>query len=304
MEQDKRNLPVRSAYEIKKEIAAAKKRGTVYLELIGGETTIRPDFPDIVAFAKRVGFQTIMIATNGRMLSYKPIAEKLIDAGLNSVVFSIHGHRSEIHDYLTQVPGSFEQLKKGLLNLRRIIKQKQINFHLGSNTTIVKQNYRYLPQIGKFILSHGIADSEFIFVDCNEGGAKRHFEELVPKISEAAPYIRKCLDLGKKTDVLHWDIRYVPLCYFPDHLDRISELHEIRIFNTEHIAQDFVDLDALESRRKWARKKTLRCDGCALYNNCEGIWIEYLRHFGDTELSPVKKISSRQKKMLGLQSNH
>ncbi|HOF50468.1 MAG TPA: radical SAM protein [Candidatus Colwellbacteria bacterium] len=298
MEQDKRNLPIRTAVEVKKEIAAAKKRGSTYLELIGGETTIRPDFTDIVGFAKKVGFKTIMIATNGRMFSYEPVAESLIEAGINSVVFSIHGHTAKIHDYLTQVPGSFDQLRKGLTNIRSIIKRKNLKMHLGSNTTVVKQNFRYLPQIGKFILDQGIKDSEFIFVDCNEGGARRYFEALVPKISEAAPHIRKCLDIGNKAGAVHWDIRYVPLCHFPDHLDRISELHEINIFNTEHIAQDFVDFDALESRKKWARKKTLRCKGCALYNSCEGIWVEYLKRYGDEELSPIKHISPRQKKML------
>jgi hypothetical protein len=87
----------------------------------------------------------------------------------------------------------------------------------------------------------------------------------------------------------------VPLCYFPDHLNQISELHETKTFSTEHIAQDFVDFDALESRKKWGRNKTLRCDGCALYNACEGIWVEYLKCYGDQELSPVKEISVDQK---------
>ncbi len=287
MEQDKRNLPVRTTEEVKREIVSARQRGATYLELIGGETTIRPDLPEIIRFAKRKNFQTIMIATNGRMFSYRPVAEKVIKAGLNSIVFSIHGPNAKVHDYLTQSPGSFRQLEKGIKNAREIIRREKIKMHFGSNTTIVKQNYKLLPEIGEYILRQGIRNSEFIFVDCNEGGARRYFDRLVPKISDAAPYINKCLEIGRRENICHWHIRYVPLCYFLGNLDRISELQEVKTFRTEHIAQDFINFNPLESRQKVGRRKTLRCKGCALYNNCEGIWVEYLRRLGDNELRSI-----------------
>lgn len=287
MEANKRDLPGRTTLEIEKEIAGARKRGADYLELIGGEMTIRPDIVRLISFAKSLGFPTIMIATNGRMLSYQNFAKKILEAGINSIVFSIHGHTPELHDWLTQVPGSYAQLKKGVENVQRISKKLGLNIHLGSNTCIVRQNYKFLPRIGEYIRSLGIGDAEFIFVDCNEGGARDHFDQLVPKISEIADYVHQCLDIGKRDHLPHWDIRYVPLCYFQDYLDQVSELKEVEIFHTEHIAPDFYDPYAEENRANIGRAKTEKCRNCRLFDKCEGIWKEYLKHYEDQELKPV-----------------
>jgi len=281
---DKTNIQGRTTYEIKQEMIGAKNRGSTYLEIIGGETTIRSDIIELISFAKSLGFKTIMMATNGRMYSYKEFAQKIIKAGLNSIVFSIHGHNAKLHDSLTQVKGSFEQLKKGIKNIREAGLED-----IGSNTTIVKQNYKKLPEIGKLIYDLGIRNSEFIFVDPTYGAAYDNFNKLVPKISEVAPYIHKCLDIGKKYKIAHWHVRYVPLCYFTNYLDQVSELKEVKVFKTEHIAPDFYNPNAERGRRDIGRSKTERCKGCLLYNKCEGIWKEYLKHYGDKELNKITK---------------
>jgi len=286
---DKRNIPSPSSVEIKQQILSAKQRGSNYLELIGGEPTIRPDIINFIKLAKELNFDTIMIATNGRMLSYEKFAREILKAGLNSIVFSIHGYNAELHDSLTQVPGSFGQLEQGVKNVKKIIQELNLKVSLGSNTTIVKQNYKYLPQIGEYIRKLGLHNAEFIFVDPTYGGAYNDFDRLVPKISEIAPYVHKCLDIGKKFKIPHWDIRYVPLCYFQDYLNQISELQEVKIYsNTEHIAPDFYDSNAVKNRKEIGRFKPEKCRGCKLYNLCEGVWKEYLKHYGDEELRPVK----------------
>ena len=295
---DKRNLPQKTSFQIKKEMIGARARGSTYLELIGGETTIRPDIIELVRFAKNLGFTTIAMATNGRMYSLKGFAKKILQAGLNSIIFSIHGHTAKLHDSLTQVPGSFEQLKKGVENVREIIRELNLQVHIGSNTCVMKKNYRYLPQIGKYIRSLGIDNSEFIFVDPTYGAAFDFFDKIVPKISQVAPFAHKLLDIGKKEQLPHWHIRYVPLCYFQDYLGQISELQEVQTFHTEHLAPDFYNPNAEEGRKKIGRAKTKRCQGCKLYNWCEGIWKVYLKHYGDKELKPVKHLTEEQIKAL------
>jgi len=281
---NKRNsIPEKTTLQIKKEMVEAKNSGTSYLELVGGEMSIRPDIIELIKFAKVLGFETIMMSTNGRMYAYEDFAKKVIEAGLNSLVFSIHGHNAKLHDFLTQVSGSFKQLKKGVENVRKAGLK-----NIGSNTTIVKQNYKNIARIGQLIYDLGIRNSEFIFVDPSYGAAHDEFFKFVPKISEAAPYIHKCLALGKKHNIPHWAIRYVPLCYFTDYLNQISELQEVEIFHTEHLAPDFENRDVEGSRKIVGRAKTKRCKGCKLYNKCEGIWKEYLKRYGDKELHPIK----------------
>jgi MoaA/NifB/PqqE/SkfB family radical SAM enzyme len=270
--------------QIKEEIIGAKTRGTNYLELIGGETTIRKDFLEILQFAKKLEFKTISITTNGRAFCYPEYAKKILEAGLSSIVFSIHGHNAALHDALTQVPGSFEQLMKGIQNVQKLGFK-----NIGSNTTIVKKNYKHLEEIGEFIYKLGIRNSEFISVDPNQGGAFVDFKKMVPRISESAPYIRKCLKIGKERKIPHWHIRYVPLCFFEDYLEQISELQEVEKFETEHIAPDFVNLDVEKSRVQIGRTKASRCKDCELDDICEGIWTKYVEEFGSDELSPILK---------------
>jgi len=298
MEANKRDLPMRTTLEIEQEMVGARQRGTDYIELIGGEMTIRPDIVRLIKSAKKLGFSTIMMSTNGRMYSYPELTEAILKAGLNSFVFSIHGHTKELHDWLTRVPGSFDQLKHGVKNVQRISKKLGLNINIGSNTTIVKQNYRFLPQIGEYIRRLGIGNSEFIFVDCNEGGAYDHFYEFVPKISKIADYVHKCLDIGKRDRLKHWHVRYVPLCYIQDYLGQISELQDVAIFHTEHIAPDFYNPNVEEGRRLVGRTKTRKCKSCKLYAQCEGIWKVYLEGYGDKELKPVKSLTAQQLKIL------
>jgi len=66
---DKRDIPGGNTSEIKKEMQGAKARGSTYLEIIGGESTIRPDIIELISFARDLGFKTIMMSTNGRMYS-------------------------------------------------------------------------------------------------------------------------------------------------------------------------------------------------------------------------------------------
>lgn len=281
-EKDRKND--RPLAEIKESIMEAKVAGTTYLEFIGGETTIRPDFLEILKFAKQFEFETISITTNGRALYYAEYAKEILDAGLTSIVFSIHGHNAKLHDSLTQVPGSFEQLLNAIENI------KKLGFkNIGSNTTVVKKNYKDLEKIGKFIYALGIRNSEFIFVDPNQGGASLDLKKMVPRISKAAPYIRKCLEIGRRNKIPHWHIRYVPLCFFEDFLDQISEIQEVESFKTQHIGPDFVNLDVENSRSQIGRTKGSQCKKCKLNNICEGIWKKYVDEFGDKELLPISE---------------
>jgi MoaA/NifB/PqqE/SkfB family radical SAM enzyme len=281
---DKRDLPQKSTAELLRETARARARGAEVLEIIGGEATIRPDFARLVAAAKKLGIPQVSCATNGRVFADKAAARKIAASGIDSLIFSVHGPDARVHDALTRAPGSFAQLRKGLENLR------ELGFpNICGNTTVVKQNMAALPRLAAFYVKRGIRNVEYIFVDPNYGGAKNDFMRLVPRISAAAPHMRRALQLGRRAGFAQWKARYVPLCHFEGFLDQISEINERRVFLTEHWAPDFVNEDAGASRAEVARRRTGRCRGCALYAACEGLWTEYLKRYGDAELKPVKK---------------
>lgn len=279
---NKRDLPDKSTRQIVEEMAAAKRAGVEYLELIGGETTVRGDFLPIVRTAKKLGFKDIVVVTNGRMLSYPEFAKQTVAAGVTDLVFSIHGHDAKLHDDLTYAPGSFDDLLKGIENVR-----KEGLERIFGNCTVIKQNMKHLPDIARLFLRLDIHHVEFIFVDPTYGGAYTNFDGLVPRISEAAPFMREALDVGRAGGTRDFVARYVPLCHFPDHLDQISEIREVNTFRTRHWAPDFKNDDVGAGRVMAGRVKPELCKGCSLYDRCEGMWKEYLRRNGDAELKPL-----------------
>jgi MoaA/NifB/PqqE/SkfB family radical SAM enzyme len=284
---NKRDLPDKSTQQIITEMVQARGKGVEYLELIGGETTVRGDFLPIIRTAKKLGFKDIVVVTNGRMLSYPDFAKQTVEAGVSDLIFSIHGHNAKLHDELTAAKGAFDELVKGIENVRALGFER-----IFANCTVVKQNMKHLPAIGKLFTELNIHHAEFIFVDSTYGGAYTNFKGLVPKISEAAPYMRELLDVGRAWGTRDWCVRYVPLCYFTDYLDQISEIREIELFRTRHWAPDFKNEDVGPSRKVAGRRKTERCTGCSLYDSCEGLWKEYIRQYGDEELTPVVKLNA------------
>lgn len=292
--EDKRqNIEDQTTEEIKKEMIQYRKNGSEYVEFVGGEPTIRKELIELIAFAKKIGFKTIMFATNGRMLSNKIFAKKVIDSGITHIVFSIHGHNSQIHDELTQVPGSFNQLMQGLENVRQLGLKD-----IGSNTTIVKQNYKNLIDIGNLIYSKGIRNSEFIFVDPTRGGPKNNFDSIVPTYEEVSPFVNNLLSFGKEKNIPHWHVRYYPLCFIKKEFhDMVSETKEKETFKTEHIARDFINTNVEKNRELIGRTKIKKCNGCEFYNICEGYWKEYeiKRPYKDkSDLGDIRKLEEKE----------
>ena len=281
---NKRDLPDKSTRTIVEEMVQAKAAGVEYLEMIGGEATIRRDFIPLVRVAKKLGFKDVVVVTNGRMFASPEFAKATVEAGVTDLVFSIHGPDAKLHDELTYVPGAFDELIAGVANVRKAGLAR-----IFGNCTVIKQNMKRLPEIAALFLKLGIHHVEFIFVDPTYGGAYTNFQGLVPRISEAAPYMREALDVGRRGGTRDFMARYVPLCHFTDYLDQVSEIREVATFRTRHWAPDFKNDDVSAGRVIAGREKTERCAGCSLYDRCEGIWKEYVRRYDDLELAPVKE---------------
>lgn len=290
---DKRALPERSTAELLREIYAAKNAGADILEIIGGESAMRRDFRILVSAAKKIGIAEVICATNGRVFADRDYVRSVIEAGLDSIIFSLHGADANTHDFLTESPGSFKEIVCGIENFiaagfKRIY----------GNTTVVKQNLRQLPAIAEMYAGWHFTNTEFIFVDPTYGGAHNHFEELVPRISDAAPFMRAAVDIGAAAGLTQWKVRYVPLCYFKEHLGHISEINERQLYVSEHWAQDFCNEDSIGSRAEISRRKGKKCSECSLSEICEGLWKVYMDHYGEDEMRPVssaelKELSNR-----------
>lgn len=79
--------------------------GVPTVDFIGGEPTMHPELPAMIAMARARGFERVFICTNGMRLLRPGYLDELIDAGLSGVRYSFHDHRPEVANALADVPG-------------------------------------------------------------------------------------------------------------------------------------------------------------------------------------------------------
>lgn len=285
-----RVLPI-STEEAKEKIKIGFEAGCNFLDILGGEPTIRKDLIDLINYAKRLGYEQIAITTNGQMLSYYDYAKKLVEAGLNHIIFSIHSNNPEIHDFLTSNKGSWERAINGLKNIMKL-KDEGYEIYVGNNTVITKYNYDHMDKILEFLANLGINGQDFIFPH-PRGRAYVYFDEIVPSLSEIFPYIRKTIGKYKKIkekykNIKHFAFRYVPLCYLYPDIGLSSEYKAIKLnFFEKHVGPEFEDWNVEEGRKLVGKRKSEACNLCILNQVCEGIWLEYAEERGLGELYPI-----------------
>jgi len=115
----------------------------------GGEPLLRNDLEELVSGAKNIGLRVNLI-TNGTLLAGNDRAERLHKAGLNSAQVSLEGPTAEIHDNLTEIPGSFEKTMSGISSL------KKAGIHVHTNTTINSKNSNHLVDIVRTVSKLGM----------------------------------------------------------------------------------------------------------------------------------------------------
>lgn len=121
--------------------------GTLILTLSGGEALLRKDFEAIYrhAHARKFG---IRLFTNGTMLTdgqldmianYKPL----------DVQISLYGHTAELHDGITQLPGSFDRTIQAIKNIIAL------EIPVYAKASWMQQNVEYYTEIRDFATSLG-----------------------------------------------------------------------------------------------------------------------------------------------------
>lgn len=272
----KRNINS-STQDLLKTIYQAKKEGFKYLGIGGGEPTIRDDLKTLISYAKQLKFEIVRIETNGILLSYPNYCKELAEAGLDFVKISVHGHKPEIHDSLTKFPGSFNLIMKAIDNLQKLKLRVEIN------TVINKINYKYYPQFINFFAQKGIG-SFIIIYPTYIGQMAKNWREVGVSMKEMAPYLKKALDLADKLEIDKALIFNIPPCCLPGYEKKMVEFSPFRTkVEGPNATVESVDFD-----RKKIKKKIRKCHQCKYFNNCEGIFLDYLKIFGTKEFKPIR----------------
>jgi MoaA/NifB/PqqE/SkfB family radical SAM enzyme len=278
----KRRFGNRTTQAIQADLAAARRNGCEGVVFTGGESSIRDDIIELVSAAKKEGFTTIQLQTNARMLAYPQFCRQLIDAGVNEFAPALHGHTPALHDYLTRAPGSFQQTVQAIRNLHT---QRQ---HIITNTVVVKPNMKHLPAIADLLISLRVDQFQFAFVHA-VGNASENYDELMPRVSEAVPFIKRGLQKGIDHG-LKVMAEAMPLCTMSGYEQYCSEF-----FIPQTEIRDVASYDPSydKTRKTEGKVKFPSCRTCVHDTSCEGPWKEYPERMGSDEFRPVTHDAGR-----------
>ncbi len=118
--------------QIKKEIDFAERAG-IYVTLCGGEPAMHPKFFEILEYANQKGVK-VKLVTNGRMFSYMSFARRVFES-VNRFEISVFGLLFE-HNNITKVPGSYEQMQKGVKTILSLNGRISFEFILNGDSVV------------------------------------------------------------------------------------------------------------------------------------------------------------------------
>jgi MoaA/NifB/PqqE/SkfB family radical SAM enzyme len=260
--------------QVKEDIDRAVKENPKEINFTGGEPTIRRDIFELIEYVKSKGLKERRVTTNGRLFSYENFTHKIVDNGLTGAIFSIHAPNAELHDYLTQVRGSFEQAIKGLENLR------EFSSEIDVNVLINTKNYKSLPELAEFLIDKYDIRAMCLIFPTIDGNLLKNLY-LVPTYNEIKKYLHKTIDVIKDRGKTGWTLN-MPICFFEGYelYSSVGEL-KTKMFWPE---QD----TTLDEKRKEDKVKLKVCEECKYRLVCHGVPKDYIGLKGGEGIKGVK----------------
>ena len=130
--------------EVRALLAELADAGTLYLTFSGGEIFLRGDVLDLIAHAKRLRFD-VRLKTNALRIT-EDLAAHLRDLGVRQVDVSVYSARPDVHDRITQVPGSFVRTMEGVRILHTAGLRVRLNCPLMADTVSTYGEVRALAE--------------------------------------------------------------------------------------------------------------------------------------------------------------
>lgn len=268
----------RTPAEIRELLRTARASGVEGVVFTGGEPTLHAGLIGAVRAARAMGYKSVQVQTNGRRFAYYDYCAELKDAGVTEMGPSLHGSGPAIHDGLTRAEGSFGEVVKGIVNCKRL------GMYVLTNSVITAANYKDLPALARLLLHLKVDQYQLAFVHM-AGSALKNRARIVPRKSDAMPFIRQALDAGRKKSVPCYT-EAIPFCLMRGYEECVAE----RIIPEGPVADAGMYIESYgDYRRNEGKVKRAECALCRWDKVCEGPWREYPEFYGWDEFKPVKK---------------
>ena len=264
------------------QVSAAFARGHRKITLLGGEPTLQPGFLQLLRHAVEIGFEEIVIFTNGVKTARASFIDEVVAQGGNLTWrISLQGANKTAHERTTKRPGSFDRIVR---SMQHLCERGQ---RLTVNMCVVQSNYESVAEFPELLLPVGATQLHLDMVRPLDAGERteEEFAQMIPRYSEMVEPLRRMIH--GFPDGFDVNIGNLPYCIAPDLAPWIHHDGE----HTDTIAVDG-DRDLSRPWDKYFVKrrdklKPERCKECVFEPKCSGIFEKYRALYGDTELVPI-----------------
>jgi len=261
------HLPAPGDARIRQQIIASGK-ADVDIVLTGGEPTLCPQLVDYVRLARASSRKPVRLQTNAMRLADEQLTRALADAGLDSVLVSLHGCTAQTADAVTATPGGFARTLEGLDTLRRVTK-----LPVFVNFVVCQTNHQELPAFVPWVHQRWPGVQITVAIVAPSSDVVPREKGLIPRYMDVLPDLAAALREAARLGVTligFEDMCGVPLCLMPAEMKQ-----DIRAFA---IPEGY---DGGEFVRGAA------CDACAYRGRCYGLRRGYRDLYGDGELRTI-----------------
>ncbi len=244
-----------------------------------GEPTLNPFLPELVGKAKKLGYRSIAIVSNGRLFEDMAFCGEMLREGLSSVVVSIHGPNAAIHDLLTDTKGSFNETWRGILNLSEL--RKESSFFLATQTVLNKRNVNEIAEMTRLFLPLSVDAIVFTPMEPRGNGLTR-FDELAAGYAEIADGFRAAeLQFGRRALENRVKVEPAPFCVFRDMEYLIGKTNTVNVSD-----KDTGEIETFRAEERHV--KGPKCGECVRAELCAGFWGLYAGRFGWEDATPYR----------------
>lgn len=274
----KRSRQDKTTADLRAELADGRQRGSQVV-ITGGEPTIRKDLPELLTYARELGYQ-VLVQSNGRGFANPDLADHVAGLGHITACIALHGPTAQVHDAVTARPGSFDQTVAGIRNL------VDRGVPVSGKVVLSQVNYRVLPDTCRTLAELGVCQVSIAFPHAL-GRARKLWDQVVPRYRDVLPYVHEAIRLLSRAGVSS-DAETFTFCHMQgleQHVceiqQQLSEYVELNQYGSDAGKQNW-------SQVRWEIKtKFPQCRGCRFDAVCEGPWTEYAEVYGGEEFTPV-----------------
>ncbi len=260
------------AAEVEAKIRRAHALGHRMVVLSGGEPTIRPELLRWAAIVHELGMGFGLV-TNGLVLAYTDVRERLIELGLAYVYMSLHAGDAAVHDRIVRA-ASFDTALAALQAL------SGRGLALTVNCVVTRQNLAHLRGLVDRVAELPDVTLKFSATE-PKGGALRLIDVVVPRIADAAAAVHDALQYAATRIAGRARHGGFPLCLLPGFEGAYDDLRTHAYWTMVEIGEP--DLVPVDDRN---HVHPAVCDDCRLRGGCPGLFtVDHARH-GASALRP------------------